>query len=79
MTPEEKQNHALYWKSWGCVGGTKDAEYRRTIDMIPQIFAEHGKNGTYFVLAFLYDSQYSNEDLKAMMDLCKPKDYTRTK
>lgn len=54
-------------------GATKKGEYYRSIEMIPEIFEKHGKNGTYFILAFLYDSQYDRDDIKAMMELCEPK------
>lgn len=50
-------------------GGTKNAEYRRSIELFKEIF---DKQGTYFALAFLYDSQYDREDIKKMMELCKP-------
>jgi hypothetical protein len=51
-------------------GGTKDAEYRRTI----QLFEEIYKNkGLYYALALLYDSQYDREDIKNMMELIHPK------
>jgi len=52
------------------IGGTKDAEYRRTI----QLFEEIYKNkGLYYALALLYDSQYDREDIKNMMELIYPK------
>lgn len=76
MTQEE-QHQADYWRSLGMPVYTKEQEYKRTIEMIPEIFEREGKNGTYFVLAFLYDSGYTNKDLKAMMDLCIPKEYRR--
>jgi len=51
------------------IGGSKCAEYLRTIDMLKRIFEEQG---IYFVLAFLYDSQYDRDDIAAMMDLIHP-------
>ncbi len=50
-------------------GGTKNAEYRRSIELFKEIFE---KQGVYFAIAFLYDSGYGNQDLNKMMDLCKP-------
>jgi hypothetical protein len=50
-------------------GGTKDAEYRRSIELFKEIFKN---KGVYFALAFLYDSQYDRKDIKEMMDLSKP-------
>jgi len=56
---------------------TKKQEYLRSIDLFEEIFkrpeAAQGGGGVYYALAFLYDSQYGNEDLKQMMELCKPK------
>jgi len=66
MTKEEIQNNALYWQSLGCPGGSKEAEYRRSYQMIRDIYEEYG---TYFVLAFLYDCQYGNEDVERMLIL----------
>ncbi len=50
-------------------GGSKNAEYRRSIEMFEQIYKE---KGLYYALAFLYDSQYTNEDLLGMMEILKP-------
>lgn len=50
-------------------GATKKGEYYRSIELFEQIFKEQG---VYFALAFLYDSQYEREDLKAMMELIYP-------
>ena len=52
------------------IGGTKDAEYRRSIQLFEQIFKTQG---VYYALAFLYDSQYGNDDLKKMMEMITPK------
>ena len=51
-------------------GGTKDAEYKRSIELFSEIFKE---KGAYFALAFLYDSQYDRIDIKAMMDIMEKK------
>ena len=51
-------------------GGTKNAEYRRSIQMFEQIYKE---KGLYFALAFLYDSQYGSKDILAMMEILKPR------
>ena len=55
-------------------GGTKNAEYRRSIELFEEIFT---KQGVYFALAFLYDSQYGREDVKKMMELSKPENYKK--
>ncbi len=47
-------------------GSTKTGEYYRTIEMLERIAKEQG---IYFVLAFLHDSQYTDTDIKAMMNL----------
>lgn len=49
-------------------GGTKKGEYCRSIDLFERIFNEQG---TYYALAFLYDSQYEREDLGEMMLIMK--------
>lgn len=51
------------------IEGSKRAEYLRTIDMLKRIFEEQG---IYFVLAFLYDSQYGRDDIAAMMIIIHP-------
>jgi len=51
------------------MGGSKEAEYRRSIEMFEKIYSE---KGLYFALAMLYDSQYGNEDLLGMMEILKP-------
>ena len=50
-------------------GGSKAQEYKRTIEHLQQIAKEQD---IYFVLAFLYDSQYDRDDIAAMMDLIHP-------
>ncbi len=50
-------------------GGTKNAEYRRSIEMIESIFKN---KGLYYALAFIYDSQYDKEDILEMMEILKP-------
>ncbi len=47
-------------------GGTKKQEYLRTIELLDTIYEEQG---LYFVLAFLYDSQYDRKDIHEMMEL----------
>jgi len=47
-------------------GGSKNAEYKRSLDVFEKTIQE---NGIYFGIAFLYDSQYNREDLKKMMDI----------
>ena len=51
-------------------GSTKKGEYYRSIELFEEIFKTRG---VYFALAFLYDSQYTKEDIKGMMDLIHPK------
>jgi len=51
------------------LGATKKGEYYRTIEHLEKIFKEQG---VYFVLAFLYDSGYTREDIKNMMELIHP-------
>lgn len=46
--------------------GSKEAEYQRSIEHFETIF---NTQGVYFALAFLYDAQYENSDLKAMVEL----------
>ena len=50
-------------------GGTKNAEYRRSIQHFENIYKE---KGLYFALAMLYDSQYDRNDILAMMEILKP-------
>lgn len=57
------------------IGATKTGEYYRSIELFEQIFKE---KGVYYALAILYDSQYGNEDLKKMMELCKPSQKQKT-
>lgn len=52
---------------------TKKQEYLRSIEMLQEVQAKYkGQSKDYFLLAFLYDSQYTREDIKNMMELCKP-------
>lgn len=52
---------------------TKKQEYTRSIEMLQEVQSKYkGKSKNYFLLAFLYDSQYTREDIKRMMELCKP-------
>lgn len=51
-------------------GGTKEVEYRISIELFKQIFESQG---VYFALAFLYDSGYDREDIGKMMELIAPK------
>jgi hypothetical protein len=60
---------AEYYSSPSPFGGTKDAEYRRTIEMFEDIYKT---KGLYYALALLYDSQYENKDLLGMMEILKP-------
>jgi hypothetical protein len=50
-------------------GGTKNAEYRRSVELFNEIFKE---KGAYYALAFLYDSQYDRNDISKMMEISKP-------
>ena len=52
-----------------CFGGSKEQEYKRTVELLREI--AKGQD-IYFVLAFLYDAQYDREDIAAMMDLIHP-------
>lgn len=52
------------------IGGTKQAEYNRSIEHMEEIFKDQG---IYFVLAFLYDSGYGMDDIKNMMDILEKK------
>lgn len=56
------------------IGATKTGEYHRSIELFEEIVKTQG---VYFGLAFLYDSQYDREDIRKMMELCKPKNYKR--
>lgn len=48
------------------VGGSKKQEYYRSCDLFDKILLEQD---SYFALAFLVDSGYGKEDLKAMVDI----------
>lgn len=63
MTPQE------YVQLTGRSACTKKEEYLRSIELFENIFKE---KGTYYALAFLYDIQYCNADLKNMFELIKP-------
>jgi len=52
------------------MGATKTGEYYRSIELFEDIFK---RQGVYYALAILYDSQYGQDDIKKMMELCKPK------
>ncbi len=52
------------------IGGTKQGEYNRTIEMLEEIFKTQG---IYFVLAFLWDSGYDRDDIKNMMEILEKK------
>jgi len=56
------------------MGATKTGEYYRSIELFEEIVKTQR---AYFGLAFLYDSQYDREDIRKMMELCKPKNYKR--
>jgi len=49
--------------------GSKDAEYKRTLELFNEIFET---KGVYFALAFLYDSQYDRNDIAKIMKLLEP-------
>jgi hypothetical protein len=48
------------------MGSTKEGEYSRSIELFEDIFKNQG---TYFALAFLYDSGYDKHDILMMMKL----------
>ncbi len=50
-------------------GSNKNSEYKKSIELFSEIFEEQG---VYYALSFLYDSQYDKDDIKKMMELCKP-------
>lgn len=58
------------------IGGTKLGEYHRTKEMIEKILNEQG---LYFVLMFLVDSNYNQEDIKAIAELFPKKVRQSTK
>jgi hypothetical protein len=62
-------NEELIYRSPSPFGGSKDSEYRRSIELFDKIFKE---KGTYYALAFLYDSQYDRNDISKMMEISKP-------
>jgi hypothetical protein len=47
-------------------GGTKHAEYMRSIELLEEIFKTQG---IYFALAFLNDSGYDRQDISNMMHI----------
>uniref|UniRef100_A0AB39C7P3 Uncharacterized protein n=1 Tax=Bacillus phage KoopaTroopa TaxID=3234046 RepID=A0AB39C7P3_9CAUD len=54
-------------------GATKNGEYYRTIEMLVEMTGKTEKE-VMNILYFLYDSQYSNIDLKKMADLIYKKE-----
>ena len=50
------------------IGGTKQGEYWRTIEMLQEKTGKSQKEVMY-ILYFLYDSGYDGKDLKTMADL----------
>ena len=48
------------------MGSTKQAEYMRSAEHFTNIAIEQG---LYFALAMLYDSQYSNADIKIILNI----------
>ena len=53
------------------IGGSKQAEYQRTAELLVEIMDRDDKNGPYFVVALLYDSQYDREDLGKLLPYLK--------
>lgn len=53
------------------IGGSKQAECRRTAELLVEIMDRDDKNGPYFLVALLYDSQYSHEDLGKLLSHLK--------
>jgi len=49
---------------------TKKQEYKRSAEVFEKIFKEQG---TYYALAFLYDSQYTRDDIGKIMEFIYPK------
>lgn len=66
---DDMLTESTMYSSPSAFGGTKDAEYRRTIELFEETFKE---KGTYYALALLYDSQYDREDILKMMEILKP-------
>jgi hypothetical protein len=66
---EYKINENTFYGSPSPFGGTKDAEYRRSVEYFEEIYKEQG---LYFALAMLYDSGYDRSDILAMMEILKP-------
>lgn len=65
MTPSE------YESLTGLKAYTKEQEYKRTAQLFKEILQK--PNGSYFAIAFLYDSGYQNKDLKEIMKYLEPK------
>lgn len=49
----------------------KQAEYRRTAELLGEIMDRDNNNGPYFLVALLYDSQYTYEDLGKLLPYLK--------
>lgn len=47
--------------------GSKQAEYRRTAELLVEIMDRDSHNGPYFLVALLYDSQYGHKDLGELL------------
>jgi hypothetical protein len=58
------------------IGGSKKAEYLRTLELFSQIYNDQG---IYYAFAFLYDSQYDRVDIKRMMEILKPRKIIQNK
>lgn len=56
------------------IGGTKQGEYARSLELFEEIFTEQG---VYFALAFLHGLGYTREDIRAMMGLQRESDKRR--
>ena len=61
-------SNSLMCTSPSAFGGTKSAEYERSVDCFEQLIeADVVGQGPYFALALLYDSQYNREDIGEML------------
>jgi len=58
------------------MGATRKGELYRTIDVLENILKEQG---LYFVLAFIYDAQYTRKDIKDTLELLKGQKYDWSK
>lgn len=52
------------------IGGTKQGELDRSVELIKQI---NNEQGLYFVIMFLIDIGYSIDEIKQIADRLKPK------